>query len=933
MAPCVWLWRGANCEGLAELNAGCLTIGRTGDYKILDSRISSRHISLTVDGKAVLACDTSTNGTFLNGERMEHGKAVALKEGDVLSLVIMLRKQPHTIPTKERDKLIATIVFHQDADFARRAVEATAASDAWDRPRLVLSRTESMPLPPYRRMRGVKAAPPAPPLAPEAPPAAPSRALKEKPVLRVRVPQDGPTRPVPKHPEKNARDTSVSPAKSTKGASDKPVSSLHEKPKPCFMIDPRTSTFLANWDTACGIALSYTALACPFEVAFLGPETNWRSGRFWINRIIDLFFLFDMFMQFVIMYAEEPKVEVDPRKQVLVRAGLVKKIKVVQMITRIDKTTLRYLRTWFLIDFLSIITVVFDILPLFESALSEDAVVVAHETASGSSSVGETNEIDPALKILRFIRVLRLVKLVRVVKASRLIARWQTSISIDFSTQTLIKCLVVYLLAAHWFACLLVLGTTLLADSPLHTWRGTKGYCVRTADNPNDRQSASFLPGKTWELQPPTVAFGVYLADVWCVGPWDLWILSFYWTIMIISGASGGDTDSDKMSPPEALLFTFIVVVACLLNGNIIAWLCDVLSNMHPESIAFRKNMDQVNQYSRTNKLAHLTRVKLREYLYRAKHVQIGNSERHLMHLLSQKLQGELSIMANGPWLTTVPFLRGVEVAVTVRISLALEPMVFVPMELISADSMYHLSKGTVIDRGKVLIGGSIWGTDCILSRTDLRAPGARALAYADVSRVTREALLGIITEQQIADMNPYGEPEMVSTYPLAAAKLHWVAIKVALAGWGTKILEAERARKALNKKQKSGNWSEMLNGLQTVGIMEVLNPNEVAEAEAMARHLAKLEAKAARNKSLSKSVSRLRARSLTPPFHHRKETPSPANGETAKSRPRCGDMRREVNERGGPDISTTDDMERPQTTRITSRSASLPRMTKSASL
>ena len=937
MAPCVWLWRGANCEGLAELTAGRLTIGRTGDYKILDSRISSKHISLTVDGNAVLACDTSTNGTFLNGERMVHGKAIALKDGDVLSLVIMLRKQPHTIPTKQRDKLIATIVFHQDADFARRAMEATAASirhvaaDAWDRPRLVLSRTESMPLPPYRRIRGVKAAPPAPPLAPEAPPAAPSRALKEKPVLRVRFPQDGPTRPVPKHPEKYACDTSVSPAKSTKGVSDKPVSSLHEEPKPCFMIDPRTSTFLANWDTACGIALSYTALACPFEVAFLGPETNWHSGRFWINRIIDLFFLFDMFMQIIIMYAEEPKWEVDHRKQVLVRAGLVKKIKVVQMITRIDKTTLRYLRTWFLIDFLSIITVVFDILPVFDSSLSEQAVDVAQETASGSSSVGEP-KIDPSLKILRFLRVLRLVKLVRVVKASRLIKRWQTSISLDFSTQTLIKCLVVYLLAAHWFACLLVLGTTLLADSPLHTWRGTKGYCVRTADNPNERRSASFLPGKTWELQPPTVAFGVYLADVWCVGPWDLWILSFYWTIMIISGASGGDTDSDMMSPPEALLFTFIVVIACLLNGNIIAWLCDVLSNMHPESIAFRNNMDQLNHYSRMNKLARPTRAKLREFLYRAKHVQMGNAEKHLMSLLSHKLQGELSIMANGPWLTKVPFLRGVEVAVTVRISLALEPMVFVPMELISADSMYHLSKGTVVDRGKVLIGGSIWGTDCILSRTDLRAPGARALAYADVLRVTREALLGIITEQQIAGMTNYGEPEMVCTYPLAAAKLHWVAIKVALASWGTKVLETERARLALNKNQKSGNWSEMLNGL---GNMEALNPNEVAEAEAMARHLAKLEAKAARRKLLSKSVTRLRAiRSLSPPFLKKTTFPTNESGETAKSRPRCGDMRQEVNERiGGPDMSTTDDMEGTHTTRIKSRSASLPRMTRSASL
>ena len=80
MAPCVWLWRGANCEGLAELTAGRLTIGRTGDYKILDSRISSRHISLTVDGKAVLTL-VRTGASNLSDTMISEG----LSEGDIVA--------------------------------------------------------------------------------------------------------------------------------------------------------------------------------------------------------------------------------------------------------------------------------------------------------------------------------------------------------------------------------------------------------------------------------------------------------------------------------------------------------------------------------------------------------------------------------------------------------------------------------------------------------------------------------------------------------------------------------------------------------------------------------------------------------------------------------------------------------------------------------
>jgi len=78
----------------------------------------------------VRARDDSLNGTFLNGERMIRGEAVVLKEGDVLSPVVILRKPPQVIPAKEREKLVVALVFHRDADEARASARDAAAAAA-----------------------------------------------------------------------------------------------------------------------------------------------------------------------------------------------------------------------------------------------------------------------------------------------------------------------------------------------------------------------------------------------------------------------------------------------------------------------------------------------------------------------------------------------------------------------------------------------------------------------------------------------------------------------------------------------------------------------------------------------------------------------------------------------------------------------------------
>ena len=271
---------------------------------------------------------------------------------------------------------------------------------------------------------------------------------------------------------------------------------------------------------------------------------------------------------------------------------------------------------------LSVLTCIIDIYPL----------AVASSAADGANSASGIE----SLRIMRVLRVLRLVKLVRLVKTSRLLKRWETSIAIDFSTQTMLACVFSYLLAAHWFACILV-GMTTFAETPLYTWLGAKGYCHDRDTFVMDSETSERA---SWELQPqPLSPEYAGLTNVWCVSPWDLWASTYYWMMQLISGAAGGDTNQTDMNSSEKLVFTVLVVASCLLMSQIIASFCDVLSNLNPENTAFRQRMDQLNRYCRTHRLASSTRRDLREYLIRAKHVQAGDGERYLMMLMSPKMQ------------------------------------------------------------------------------------------------------------------------------------------------------------------------------------------------------------------------------------------------------------------------------------------------------
>ena len=80
------------------------------------------------------------------------------------------------------------------------------------------------------------------------------------------------------------------------------------KPKPWYIIDPRSAEILGFWDLLTSIALVFTAIVSPVEVAFLeapGADVRWTDPLFLCNRVVDIVFIIDMTLQFFMGYSAD----------------------------------------------------------------------------------------------------------------------------------------------------------------------------------------------------------------------------------------------------------------------------------------------------------------------------------------------------------------------------------------------------------------------------------------------------------------------------------------------------------------------------------------------------------------------------------------------------------------------------------------------------
>lgn len=183
------------------------------------------------------------------------------------------------------------------------------------------------------------------------------------------------------------------------------------------LINPE-GEFLEKWGIVIMIALVFTAVVTPFEVAFV--NTTIDNPLFWFNRVIDLVFVVDTICMFFIPYMTPAGTwELDRR--------LIAK---------------KYLSFWFWIDFISLIP--FDVIGV----------------------VSNNQELQDA----KGIRLIRLLKLARLLRSSRVLNRLEQNLPIKFAYYTFIKFCVVVLMVDHWFACLLGLVPVIEETDKTFCW-------------------------------------------------------------------------------------------------------------------------------------------------------------------------------------------------------------------------------------------------------------------------------------------------------------------------------------------------------------------------------------------------------------------------------------------------------------------------------
>jgi hypothetical protein len=243
-----------------------------------------------------------------------------------------------------------------------------------------------------------------------------------------------------------------------------------------YLLKPDTM-YMQHWDHIMVVALLFTAIVTPYDVAFLEPGLN---NMFVCNRAVDCVFLVDIFITFNLMYFGP--------------GGM--------LIKNHRKIVTRYLKGWFTIDFITI--------------LPFDTVELVSSKADG-------------VETLRFLRLFRLFKLLRIIGASRIYSRAETRLGISTSTVTTIKLVITLTLLNHWLGCAWAM-VAFLQPSTAKTWFSnwldnqhlTPDYCKTDADNELGWQPAANAAFRNQH--------GVH-----CWNHWDVYAACLHWSMMTVT--------------------------------------------------------------------------------------------------------------------------------------------------------------------------------------------------------------------------------------------------------------------------------------------------------------------------------------------------------------------------------------------------------------
>ena len=234
------------------------------------------------------------------------------------------------------------------------------------------------------------------------------------------------------------------------------------------------------------------------------------------------------------------------------------------------EVALHYVRTWFLLDLLS----------LLPYSLLSNLPHVSREAG-----------------FLRIVRLIRLMKLLRLMKQPRIMAKLKKYFTMPMKLQTLLKYFVLFFVIIHWTACTLRLISAFAL-----------GDCHPKDDD--DRCPTTYLSStRRWEK-----------------GIWPQYSGAVLWALGALSGEAYMEANME-----ETVLNVVVLLVGIVVGSFLVGELANILGNFDPVGNAFSTTVDGLNAFLVENRFPAVLRLKLREYVILSEMIY---RERYYMSLM-----------------------------------------------------------------------------------------------------------------------------------------------------------------------------------------------------------------------------------------------------------------------------------------------------------
>ena len=468
---------------------------------------------------------------------------------------------------------------------------------------------------------------------------------------------------------------------------------------------PACVRFRRTWEAAQIFLLGYIAIAVPYRTGFnitIDPGSGW----FWFEVLCDIYFAFDIFLNFRTAYrTDEGDLVVDPRE---IRAN--------------------YLSTWFAIDIAACFPLTYIEL-LVQHFASSGCTATAAQVAAGEGC-SDGGGFGAKLKAMKIARLLRLAKMLRLAKLRKVVKQIDEHYSGIWTVSKLFSLILIILYISHIFACMWYFAGSsneiMSNGGTAYGWVHRLGYAA-TVDYVGDPEHAQFATGpNNW---PEDAWFSPYLD-------------AYYYAITTLTTVGYGDrtphTDMEKV----------FSIISELAGGITFGILAGTLSAMLTESNASEQKADEQIEALKTFMSSKRVHKTLRrqitdqmEYFYKTKSVF---DEAEIVEKLPPKFKKTLLLSMYKPQLQTCPLFAGLDEAIITKIAIILRPYLGVEGDSVVregevGDEMYMVVKGDITLKSSAWpkFDGKSWGDGAFFGELPLLGMGGGPLRNKHVYDVT----------------------------------------------------------------------------------------------------------------------------------------------------------------------------------------------------